>query len=203
ASMFAIGGGALESWVRRPALRVAYLTAALAFSTLIAPLAMPILPPALLAQYLRGLHLDPKPTETLRQSEVPQTFADMLGWRQYVERVTAAVRSLSPEEQARVVILARNYGEAGALDFFGRGLPPVLSGHNQYGLWGTRGLQPDVVIAINREPEKLADNCREVVLSGRFGAPFVMPFENDAPITLCRGVHPPLAELWPRIRFYY
>ena len=202
-SMFAIGGGALESWVRRPALRAAYLTAALAFSALIAPLAMPILPPAVLVQYTRALHLDPKPTETLRQSEVPQTFADMLGWRQYVERVTAAVRSLSPEEQARVVILARNYGEAGALDFFGRGLPPVLSGHNQYGLWGTRGLQPDVVIAINREPAELTDNCREVVLLGRFGAPFVMPFEDEASMSLCRGLHPSLLELWPRIRFYY
>ncbi len=203
ASMFALGGVAFEAWVRRPAVRAAYLTLALAYSALTAPLAMPILPPAVLVQYMRAMHFGTKPTETLRQSEVPQTFADMLGWRQYVERVTAAVHSLSPEEQAGVVILARNYGEAGALDVFGKGLPPVLSGHNQYGLWGTRGLQPDVVIAINREPEQLLEHCREVVLLGRFGAPLIMPFEDDAPITLCRGVHPSLAELWPHIRFYY
>jgi len=47
------------------------------------------------------------------------------------------------------------------------------------------------------------ENCREVLVLGRFGAPYVMPFEDDAPITLCRGLHPSLSELWPRIKFYY
>jgi MFS family permease len=200
---FAIGGAAFEAWVRPRWMRAAYLAAGVAISAVAAPLSMPILPPPLLVEYMHALHLGPKPTETLRQSAVPQTFADMLGWRQYVERVTAAVRSLPPDEQARLVILARNYGEAGALDFYGRGLPPVLSGHNQYGLWGTRGYNPDVVIAINRDEDEVEENCRQVVVLGRFGVPLVMPFENDAPITLCRGLHPSLSELWPRIKFYY
>jgi hypothetical protein len=200
---FAVGGAALETWVRQRWLRAAYLAMGVAVSAIAAPMSMPILPPALLVDYMRALHLDSKPTETLRQSQLPQTFADMVGWRQYVERVSAAVRALPLDEQARVVILARNYGEAGALNFYGRGLPPVLSGHNQYGLWGTQGHNPDVVIAINRDPDEVESNCREVAVLGRFGAPFVMPFEDDAPITLCRGLHPSLAELWPRIRFYY
>ncbi len=200
---FAVGGTAFEAWVRPRWARVAYVAVGVAFSTVAAPLAMPILSPARLAEYMRALHLGSQPTETLRQSAVPQTDADMLGWRQFVDRVTVAVRSLPPDEQARVVILARNYGEAGALEFYGRGLPPVVSGHNQYGLWGTRGLNPDVVIAINRDVDEVAENCSEAVVLGRFGAPFVMPFENDAPITLCRGLHPSLAELWREIKFYY
>jgi hypothetical protein len=200
---FAVGGAAFEVWVRPRWVRTLYVGTAVAVSALAAPLAMPILPPAVLVAYMRALHLDTKPAETLKQSAVPQTFADMLGWRQYVDAVTRAVRSLPAEEQARVVILARNYGEAGALDFFGRGLPPVVSGHNQYGLWGTRGLEPDVIITINRKPDELEENCREVVVLGRFGAPYVMPFEDDAPITLCRGLHPSLRDVWPQVRFYY
>jgi hypothetical protein len=30
-----------------------------------------------------------------------------------------------------------------------------------------------------------------------------MPFEDDAPIMLCRGLHPSLAELWPQLQLYY
>jgi hypothetical protein len=30
-----------------------------------------------------------------------------------------------------------------------------------------------------------------------------MPFEDDSPITLCRGLHPSLAELWPGLKLYY
>jgi MFS family permease len=200
---FAVGGAAFEAWVRQRWLRAGYVTAGVAFSAVAAPMSMPILPPARLVAYMRALHIGSKPTETLRQSAIPQTYADMVGWREYVERVTAAVHSLPAEEQARVIILARNYGEAGALEFYGRGLPPVVSGHNQYGLWGTRGHNPDVVIAINRDPDEVQENCREVLVLGRFGAPYVMPFEDDAPITLCRGLHPSLSELWPRIKFYY
>ena len=201
--MFAVGGAAIEGWLRARWPRAVYVFSAVAMSAIIAPLAMPILPPPLLVRYIHALHLAPKATETLRQSELPQTFADMVGWRSYVASVTAAVRALPPDEQKRVVILARNYGEAGALEFYGRGLPPVVSGHNQYGMWATRGLDPDVLLAINRDVDEVKDNCPTAQVVGRFGAPYVMPFENDAPITLCRGLHPSLARIWPEIKFYY
>ena len=33
-------------------------------------------------------------------------------------------------------VFTQNYGEAGALELLGRGLPPVVSGHNSYFTWG-------------------------------------------------------------------
>ena len=41
-------------------------------------------------------------------------------------------RSLSPTDQGGACILTGNYGEAGALEFYGPryGLPHVISGHN-------------------------------------------------------------------------
>jgi hypothetical protein len=65
------------------------------------------------------------------------------------------------------------------------------------------GTDPAVLIALNRDVDEVEKNCAESRVIARFGSPLVMPFENDAPITLCRGLHPPLAELWPKIQFSY
>jgi hypothetical protein len=89
------------------------------------------------------------------------------------------------------------------LEFYGRDLPPVLAGHNQYALWGLRGTHPDSFIAFNREPDELSGACREARQLTRFYAPWVMLVENDSALTLCRGVHPPFEELWPKFCFYF
>jgi hypothetical protein len=203
--MFASGAVAIEEVLRSRALRTVYVAAALCVSAAAAPLAMPILDPPVLAAYMRTLHLAPEPTERLRQSELPQDFADMVGWRSYVRSVAAVYRALPDHERTKAAIFTGNYGEAAALDFFGApfGLPPALSGHNQYFLWGARGYDGSVLIRVNEEPQKLARRCDSAVLGGRFGASYAMPYENDAPISICRGLHTPLGKLWPQLKFYY
>ncbi len=98
AALFALGGAAFEAWLRPRWARATWLAAAVAVSAVAAPLAMPILPPAMLATYLSRTHLQPQPSETVRQSALPQTFADMLGWRSYVASVAAAYRALPPAD---------------------------------------------------------------------------------------------------------
>jgi hypothetical protein len=204
-AMFALGGAALEAWLRPRWARATWLALGLAVSVVIAPLGMPILPPAMLAQYIRRIHLQPKPSETLRQSALPQVFADMLGWRSYVASVAAAYHALPPEEQKRAAIFTDNYGEAAAVDVFGGayGLPPALSGHNSYWTWGPRGFDGSVLLRVNETPKSLGRRCTSVKLAGTFGGPWVMPYENDAPITLCHELHPTFAVLWPELKFFY
>jgi Dolichyl-phosphate-mannose-protein mannosyltransferase len=202
-SMFAVGAVAWEPLVSRSWARGAYLLTCLAFSALVAPLALPILPPSELAAYLAWLPLRPRPSETLRQSQLPQTFADMFGWREMTAKVREAVDQLSSEDRARTVILAHNYGEAAAFEFYGRGLPPVVSGHNQYYLWGLQGQAADLVLAFNRDENELRKACAEVHELAHFYAPWVMPFEDDSAITLCRHPTPSLAERWPSLKLYY
>ena len=55
-------------------------------------------------------------------------------------------------------------------------------------------------IAINGEPARFARLCRSTEVVGTIGAPYVMPYENDRPIILCRGLRRPLAEVWPAFR---
>jgi 4-amino-4-deoxy-L-arabinose transferase-like glycosyltransferase len=204
APMFALGAAAVEQWVQSRAVRTVWLMGVGVFSAIAAPMAMPILNPPVLVAYLHALGLKAQPSETATQSEIPQTFADQLGWRSYVESVARSFQALPEQERVRVAVLTSNYGEAAALDFYGPalGLPPALSGHNSYWLWGPRGHDGSVLLRVNASLERYQRLCQSAEIVGRFGAPYVMPFENNAPIILCRGLRPALQSMWSEFKHY-
>src|SRR5260370_5144952 len=88
---------------------------------------------------------------------LPQHFADQYGWEEIVAEVKQAYMKLSLEERAGCGIFAQDYGQAGAIDFFGRryGLPPALSGHQTYFLWGPRGYSGNCLIVLDDSREVL------------------------------------------------
>jgi 4-amino-4-deoxy-L-arabinose transferase-like glycosyltransferase len=137
------------AWLRPASL--ALLTVAGAVS---APLALPFLPPEQYAAYARLLGKKPSTEENKLLSELPQFIADFFGWPELVAKVEAAYASLPPEGRAQATILTSNYGEAGALEVLGagRGLPPVVSGHNNYWLWGPGPRAGDPLIVSRRRP---------------------------------------------------
>jgi hypothetical protein len=200
--LFALGAAGFDRWVSRTWLKLAPLVPALAYSAISAPMALPILDPPKLAAYMRALGQAPQSGENLDQSDIPQTFADMLGWRELAQKVAEAVRSLPSGEQERVAILGRNYGESGAIDFYGPalGLPRALGRHNQYWFWGPGDADGKALILINWSPARVKDRCREAVQLGTIEAPHIMPFENGAPITICRDPKQPLSQLWPELK---
>ncbi len=104
---------------------------------------------------------------------------------------------LSPEERTECVIGASNYGEAGALDFFGKqyGLPQAISTHNNYWFWGPGDKPGKVLLVIGgskHDYEKLYDDVHQV-------AAFTNPYaaESGRPIFLCRKPKHTLQEYWP------
>jgi hypothetical protein len=59
------------------------------------------------------------------------------------------------------------------------------------------------VIAVNVDPTQWSQWCDSARVVGTFGSsPYVMPRERERPIVLCRGMHPRLPQLWPRLKFY-
>ncbi len=54
--------------------------------------------------------------EIRRMGEVPQIFADELGWESLVAEVAKVYESLPPAERSRAMIWGAAYGEAGAID---------------------------------------------------------------------------------------
>lgn len=202
-SLFAVGAVALQSIGR--GWRTGWLLVTCAASIPLAPVVLPILDPPVLARYLAATHLAPPPEEAAAiGAPLTQLFSDQLGWRALERQVADAYRALPEDERAHTALVAADYGEAAALDFYGAadGLPPAFSGQNQYFLWGVGGFDGDTVLMINGDPAHWERLCRSSEIVGRIGAPFVMPYENDRPIILCRGLRRPLAAVWPAFRRY-
>jgi 4-amino-4-deoxy-L-arabinose transferase-like glycosyltransferase len=204
------GGVAIEQWTQRArVLRPAIGALATVSGLILAPYALPILPIQTFIPYHQTiaplLHLETARTERGRVGALPQDWADMQGWPELTRTVAQVYATLSPEEQARAVIFAQNYGEAAALEFFGTdyGLPPVVSGHNQYYLWGTRGRSGDILIDIKGDCGKEYHLYRSATYAATFTHPYMRPFESRLPILICRGINQSFEEFWPRVKFYY
>lgn len=207
-ALFAAGGTAIEfglqrlrqGWLR-PALAGVLLVLVLAGGAIGAPLVLPILPVPDLIRYQRALGLQPEPAEHQPLGDLPQHFADMHGWPEKVAEVARVYRSLPPEERAKAGIFADNYGEAGAIDILGRdeGLPRASSGHNNYFLWGPRA-SGEVMIVMGGDEEDHRQACPRLERAGTARCDHCMPFEDDLPIWICRGVD--LPAVWPRVKGY-
>jgi hypothetical protein len=170
------------------------------------PYVLPILPIETFVRYHEVvgpvLHVDALRTEHAPSSVLPQDWADMQGWPELAAAVARVYAALPPDERARAAIVAGNYGEAAAIDFFAK-LPPVLCRHNQYFLWGTHGDRGDVVIDVGGNCGADARLFRDRELAATRDAPWATPWERDVPIWVCRGPRVDLNELWPGLRQYY
>jgi len=203
-----LAGGAveIERWLLRPVFRRAAIAALVISGAAAAPLALPILPPDQFEPYARTLGLSSRATatESGRQSALPQHFADMFGWREMAEKVSAVYNALPAEDRAKAVFFGGNYGEAAAIDVYAPAFhgPPAISGHNNYYLWGTRGFDGSLVIALGRDPSRYAANFEIVERVGEINSPYAMPYETNLGIYLLRSPRAPLDALWPRLRHY-
>jgi hypothetical protein len=178
---------------------------AVSLSLVIAPLALPILSPARLIAYQETIHLKAHPQERGDTGDaIPSTLADMLGWHDFVREVGLAYDAIPAAERAQTSIEVDNYGEAAALDLYGGsyGLPPALSGHNQYFFWGTRGQEPSNILTVQNDPERLQRYCARVTVLGTTASRYARDFENGKAIAFCRGLHPTLEKLWPSLKIF-
>ncbi|MBV9719164.1 MAG: glycosyltransferase family 39 protein [Candidatus Eremiobacteraeota bacterium] len=209
--LIAAGAVTIEAWtdgavVWRPAL-AGY---ALGAGMLLVPLLMPILPERTMSAYDRvarsmlAREVDLARTDGSHIGNLPPDWADMHGWHELAGVVARIYYSLPAAQRAQAAILASNYGEASAIDFFGRenGLPPVLSGHNQYWVWGTRGYTGNVLIDVHGDCERDAHLFRVHRIVAHFSNPWGRPMEDGFPISICEGITTPLAAVWPKLRAY-
>jgi hypothetical protein len=172
-------------------------------AAVLAPTVMPVLAPEKLLAYMRAIHFEPPRTETSHTAALPQLFADQFGWDEMVRSVAAAYMSLSPDDQRRAAIYCQNYGEAGAIDFFGAryGLPPAISGHQNYYLWGWRGYAGDVVIVLDRHDTDERQQFDSVEDFGPIASSrWAMPWEQQLHIYICRRLKGGFASVWPQLK---
>lgn len=168
------------------------------------PLARPVLAVERFVAYADALGMAPKTDERQALGRLPQFFADMHGWPEFAATVAAAFAGLPADERAVACVAGRNYGEAGAIDLFGRrlGLPRAISTHNNYFLWGPRDCSGAVMLIPARDPAELREMFTSVEPGAVVDCRDCMPYEDDLTIWVARGPRMAIAELWPQFKNY-
>jgi hypothetical protein len=203
--LFAAGAVLVERLsARRPWLvRSAIVLVGVSGSAL-APIAKPLLPVDSYVAYRDALGLAPGTDERKELDRLPQFFADMHGWEDMARAVAGVYAALPSEERKSACVFGQNYGQAGAIDYF-RGtyeLPPAISGHNNYWLWGPGSCSGDVLIIIGGDRSDHEGAFESVSEAARFDCTDCMPYEDDQPLFVARGLQAPIAQVWPQTRHF-
>lgn len=202
--LFAAGSTAIEAGTQRAVwTRPLIAVVATVLGLILIPFALPVLPERAFIAYERTLHVAPSTSEHHRMRELPQDWADMHGWPELARQVGAVYDALpAAERKDAAVVFAADYGQAAAIEFFNPHVP-VLSGHNQYWLWGPRGHSGAVVLDISSgDCGRDRGYYGEATRMATFSAPYVMAYEDRRPITVCRKPRQRLQALWPELKHY-
>jgi len=205
--LFAAGAVAVESWIGftgRAWVKAAILAPLVLGGMVAAPLALPILPLEAAVAYANYWDVKSIRVEKEPSGKLPQLFADMMGWQQQAQVVAAVFHALPAGDQTKVAILAANFGQAGAIDYFGPalGLPHAISGHNNYYLWGPQDYTGEVVIVVGLPMDALTPLFGDIQRVATIDNQYAIPEENDLPVYVCRHPKMTLREAWPRLKFY-
>jgi dolichyl-phosphate-mannose-protein mannosyltransferase len=185
-----------------PVLRWGGVVVLLLMMAVLLPIGVPILPPAAMAGYARAIGASSAlRTNTGEMERLPQDYADMLGWEEQVRAVARVYRSIPAPDRARTVLVAGNYGEAGALDFFGPryGLPEVVSPAGSFWFFGPGTKPGEVVLTIGAGREDLVPLFDSVEAAGRVTSPWSVAEERELTIYVACGPHRTLQEVWPSL----
>jgi 4-amino-4-deoxy-L-arabinose transferase-like glycosyltransferase len=127
-------------------------------------------------------------------SDINDTNLDTIGWPAVVDQVRAAVAALPAEQRRTAVVLTINYGEAGALEWYGN-VPPVYSGHNGFGDWGPPPATAGPVIYVGDDVPSALTGCeRKATLDTG-----VDNEENGHGIWVCAGPRGSWAAVWDQL----
>ncbi len=195
--LFAAGGVLMEQlFSQRLRIVKPVIVAVMTISALfILPYSLPIFSPAEMVDYGRATK-DYGFEGALRWEdgqihELPQDYADMIGWQELGNLVIAAYQGLGESEKKNCTIYAENYGQAGAIMYYGKkaGLPEPISFSDNFLYWAPDSLNPTVFIYVN---DNLGEDIQflfgKIAEVGRVNNPYFR--ENGVRVYLCRDPHP-------------
>jgi hypothetical protein len=177
----------------------------LANGAYLAPIVIPMLSPDHFLDYAKSLPFKlPVMEHAHARAALPQWYSDQFGWQEIVDETAVAWNRLAPDERKDCGIFAQDYGQAGAIDFLGRGagLPASLSGHQTWFLWGPRGYSGNCLIVLDDRRESLEKLFNQVEYVGTSAAsPYAL--EQQIDVYICRGAKfGTLTQIWPRLKHW-
>jgi len=209
--LLASGALMIERWIegadaRQP--RRTWLEWALAIVLLLnglylAPVVVPVMPPDAFIAYTKMLPFKlPVMEHAHARVALPQWYSDQFGWKEIADAAAVAWNRIPPAQRADCGIFGQDYGQAGAIDFFGKaqGLPPALSGDRTYFLWGPRNYSGNCMIVLDDDKETLEKLWSNVEFVGT-SAPNPWALEQQISVHICTGrKFASMQELWPKVK---
>jgi hypothetical protein len=165
------------------------------------PMAIPILPVNKFISYSSFLGISHQNSEHKQLADLPQFYADMFGWEDLAKTVSSVYKTIPDSEKSTTIVFADNYGEAGALEYYSSKyqLPPVVCPHNSYWYWANPDEQKiKTIIVIGGDTANLKKIFQGVVLAADHKTKYSMPYENNLPVFICRGIKQSLKDIWQR-----
>jgi len=198
-----IAGGSIVvgDWLSRrvkKTLRYAVIVVLAAGGIALMPLSVPMFPITTTEQYMDAITFGA--FENIY--ELTGDLRAMFGWRERVSEVAKVYNSLPEGERQRTIILAAGYGNAGAVDYFGKplGLPEARSLSMSYWLWGLPDGPIETVIGMGFSKKSMEGVFHEVELVAEIELEQVNPWETPFPISICRRPKVSLQSVWNRNR---
>lgn len=197
---------AIDGAAQRP--RLGWLKAAIALVVLanglyLAPIVVPALSPERFIEYAARLPFKlPVMEHSHARVALPQWYSDQFGWKEIADATALAWQRIPAGERTDCGIFAQDYGQAGAIDFWGpaQGLPSAMSGDRTYFLWGPRGYSGNCMIVLDDKKDVLERYWENVELVAT-SAPNQWALETDIPVYICRGKKfDSWAAFWPQLK---
>jgi hypothetical protein len=148
------------------------------------------------------------PVQSLHDSiafAVDSTLGESVGWPTYVAEIAHVYHALPVGVQAKTIVLASNYGEAGAVQHFGPqdGLPAVFSGHMSYWYWGPPPASATTAVAVGFQRSQLARVCGSLRLAAHLNNHVDLANEEQgAPVWVCGNLRTSWALAWPSFKTF-
>jgi len=183
--IYAAGAMWLDRRLRSTIGLTAFAAASVVLILVLLPIGLPVLP----AQAMVSMKL----------WQTRKDYADMIGWPELAEETAQVYDTLPANEKAKAVILTQNYGEAGAIDYYGRalGLPGAVSPHLTYWYWAPPRMDPNTVVMVGFPLDvatRYFADCRQAgVVTNRLG---IRNDEYGEPILVCTNPRRPLWQVW-------
>jgi len=206
--LFAASGGLVwERWLEnRPRWRDALLVSMALSGVFSIPIAAPVLPGPVLQQvadFIRDGELGHPGEGPASMGRYFPHFAEMHGWPELTDRVTAHYEAIPASERDRVEVVAAYFGQAGAFNQLdGQRLPPAYSGHVNYSLWSEDASFEDVLI-VGFPLSELENLFDDVVILEEFLCERCMARENGLLIARARSPSMDSAAIRSQIKRFY
>jgi len=134
-------------------------------------------------------------------------FREEIGWPELVQKLVQIRDSLGPAERSQFGILAGNYGEAGAINLYGKeyGLPEAICGTNSFWARGYGDSPPEILIVIGLSREFAEHSFESCELVGHITNKYGVANEEStdhSDILFCRHLRETWPQFWKRFRRY-